>query len=121
VFDELLLDADYSVNAGMWMWLSCSSFFQQFLHVYCPIKFGRKIDPKGEYIKRYLPVLKNFPVEYIHEPWKAPSYVQKQSDCVIGEDYPVPMVNHDKISQINEARLKQVFQQLSSYRMFNIP
>ena len=51
VFEELLLDADWSVNAGTWMWLSCSSFFQQFFHCYCPVKFGRKADPNGDYIK----------------------------------------------------------------------
>lgn len=58
VFEELLLDADWSVNAGMWMWLSSSSFFQQFFHCYCPVRFGRKADPNGDYIRRYLPVLK---------------------------------------------------------------
>lgn len=45
VFEEYSLDADWSVNAGMWLWLSCSSFFQQFFHCYCPVKFGRKADP----------------------------------------------------------------------------
>ncbi|KAG7255284.1 hypothetical protein CRUP_023640, partial [Coryphaenoides rupestris] len=47
VFEELLLDADWSVNAGSWMWLSCSSFFQQFFHCYCPVGFGRRTDPNG--------------------------------------------------------------------------
>lgn len=51
MFEELLLDADWSVNAGTWMWLSCSSFFQQFSHCYCPVKFGRKADPNGDYIR----------------------------------------------------------------------
>ena len=51
VFDELLLDADWSVNAGSWMWLSCSSFFQQFFHCYCPVRYGRKADPNGDYIR----------------------------------------------------------------------
>ncbi|GBP87169.1 Cryptochrome-1 [Eumeta japonica] len=50
VFDELMLDADWSVNAGTWMWLSCSSFFQQFFHCYCPVRFGRKADPQGDFI-----------------------------------------------------------------------
>uniref|UniRef100_A0A2I3GNN2 Cryptochrome circadian regulator 2 n=1 Tax=Nomascus leucogenys TaxID=61853 RepID=A0A2I3GNN2_NOMLE len=50
VFDELLLDADFSVNAGSWMWLSCSAFFQQFFHCYCPVGFGRRTDPSGDYI-----------------------------------------------------------------------
>ena len=51
VFEELLLDADWSVNAGTWMWLSCSSFFQQFFHCYSPVRFGRKVDPEGDYIR----------------------------------------------------------------------
>ena len=51
VFDELLLDTDWSVNAGTWMWLSCSSFFQQFFHLYCPVEFGRRADPGGDYIR----------------------------------------------------------------------
>lgn len=51
VFDELLLDADWSVNAGSWMWYSCSSFFQELIHCYCPVGFGRKVDPNGDYIR----------------------------------------------------------------------
>ncbi|XP_076282000.1 (6-4)-photolyase [Lasioglossum baleicum] len=116
VFDELLLDADWSVNAGMWMWLSCSSFFQQFFHCYCPVRFGRKADPNGDYIRRYLPVLKNIPTRYIHEPWNAPLSVQRTAKCIIGQDYSLPMVNHSKSSRINIERMKQVYQQLNKYR-----
>ncbi|XP_062564544.1 cryptochrome-1-like [Armigeres subalbatus] len=116
VFEELLLDADWSVNAGMWMWLSCSSFFQQFFHCYCPVKFGRKADPNGDYIRRYLPVLKNYPTRYIHEPWNAPESVQRTSKCIIGKDYPLPMVNHAIASRANMERIKQVYQQLAKYR-----
>ncbi|XP_050456296.1 cryptochrome-1-like [Cataglyphis hispanica] len=116
VFDELLLDADWSVNAGMWMWLSCSSFFQQFFHCYCPVRFGRKADPNGDYIRRYLPVLKNFPTRYIHEPWNAPLSIQHAAKCIIGKEYSLPMVNHNKTSRINIERMKQVYQQLNKYR-----
>ncbi|XP_018561357.1 cryptochrome-1-like [Anoplophora glabripennis] len=116
VFEELLLDADWSVNAGMWMWLSCSSFFQQFFHCYCPVKFGRKADPNGDYIRKYLPVLKNMPIQYIHEPWAAPENVQRAAKCMIGKDYPLPMVNHASASRINIQRMKQVYHQLANYR-----
>ncbi|XP_066156680.1 cryptochrome-1 isoform X1 [Euwallacea fornicatus] len=108
VFEELLLDGDWSVNAGMWMWLSCSSFFQQFFHCYCPIKFGRKADPNGDYIRKYIPVLKNMPTRYIHEPWMAPQNVQKSVKCTVGVDYPLPIVNHVLVSKINIQRMKQV-------------
>ncbi|KAL4704997.1 hypothetical protein ACJJTC_009785 [Scirpophaga incertulas] len=116
VFDELLLDADWSVNAGMWMWLSCSSFFQQFFHCYCPVRFGRKTDPNGDFIRRYIPVLKNMPTRYIHEPWVAPEAVQQSAHCIIGRDYPMPMVDHAKASQINIERIKQVYAQLAKYK-----
>lgn len=116
VFDELLLDADWSVNAGTWMWLSCSSFFQQFFHCYCPVKFGRKADANGDFIRRYLPVLKNFPTRYIHEPWTAPETVQKSAKCIIGQDYPRPMCNHEHVSKLNMERMKQVFGQLAHFR-----
>ncbi|KAA0189612.1 hypothetical protein HAZT_HAZT006436 [Hyalella azteca] len=116
VFDELLLDADWSVNAGSWMWLSCSSFFQQFFHCYCPVRYGRKADPNGDFIRTYLPVLKNFPTKYIHEPWMAPESVQSSARCIIGQHYPLPMVDHATQSQTNIERMKQVYRQLAHYR-----
>jgi cryptochrome len=104
------------VNAGMWLWLSCSSFFQQFFHCYCPVKFGRKADPNGDYIRKYIPVLRNFPTKYIHEPWMANEAVQKSAKCIIGKDYPMPMINHVVASRNNMERMKQVYQQLAKYR-----
>ncbi|XP_014829264.1 PREDICTED: cryptochrome-2-like [Poecilia mexicana] len=116
VFEELLLDADWSVNAGSWMWLSCSAFFQQFFHCYCPVGFGRRTDPSGDYIRRYIPILKDFPNRYIYEPWNAPESLQKAANCVVGVDYPKPMINHAEGSRLNIERMKQVYQQLSHYR-----
>ncbi|XP_054575420.1 cryptochrome-1 isoform X3 [Eptesicus fuscus] len=116
VFEELLLDADWSINAGSWMWLSCSSFFQQFFHCYCPVGFGRRADPNGDYIRRYLPVLRGFPAKYIYDPWNAPEGIQKVAKCLIGVNYPKPMVNHAEASRLNIERMKQIYQQLSRYR-----
>ncbi|XP_025420406.1 cryptochrome-1-like isoform X2 [Sipha flava] len=114
VFDELLLDADWSVNAGSWMRYSCSSFFQDFTHSYnCPVKFGRKIDPNGDFIRRYIPALKNMPTQYTHEPWLAPESVQIAANCIIGIDYPLPIINHELASKINFERMKLAYQELS--------
>ncbi|XP_041917577.1 cryptochrome-2-like [Alosa sapidissima] len=116
VFEEMLLDADWSVNAGSWMWLSCSSFFQQFFHCYCPVGFARRIDPSGDYIRKYIPKLKDYPNRYIHEPWNAPESLQKACNCVVGVDYPKPMVRHAETSRLNIERMKQVYQQFSQYK-----
>ncbi|XP_071820766.1 cryptochrome-1-like [Apostichopus japonicus] len=107
VFEELLLDADYSLNAGNWMWLSASAFFHQYFRVYSPIVFGKKTDPNGDYIKKYLPILKKFPPKYIYEPWLAPRSMQEQAGCIIGEDYPKPIVDHATISKKNISRMKE--------------
>jgi cryptochrome len=72
VFDEYLIDGDWSLNAGNWMWLSASAFFHQYFRIYSPVAFGKKTDPDGKYIRKYVPVLKDFPQAYIYEPWTAP-------------------------------------------------
>ncbi|RMB99515.1 hypothetical protein DUI87_24252 [Hirundo rustica rustica] len=108
VFEELLLDADYSINAGNWMWLSASAFFHQYTRIFCPVHFGKRTDPQGNYIRKYLPILKNFPSKYIYEPWTASEEEQKQAGCIIGQDYPFPMVNHKEASDHNLQLMKQV-------------
>lgn len=109
VFDELLIDADWSINAGTWMWFSCSSFFARICHVYCPVKCGKKMDPQGEYIRKYLPALRNMPLQYLHEPWKAPKKVQKEANCILGKNYPLPLINHHDAIKNNLVRMRQVF------------
>mmetsp|Transcript_22746 Transcript_22746/g.26727 ORF Transcript_22746/g.26727 Transcript_22746/m.26727 type:complete len:516 (+) Transcript_22746:215-1762(+) len=109
VFDNLLLDADWSLNAGNWMWLSTSAFFHQYFRVYSPVTFGKKTDPNGDYIRKYIPQLKHFPKKYIYEPWTAPLSLQKSWNCIIGQDYPMPIVNHAEISKINMQRLSEYF------------
>ncbi|KAM7032493.1 cryptochrome-1-like isoform 4-T6 [Acridotheres tristis] len=108
VFEELLLDADYSINAGNWMWLSASAFFHQYTRIFCPVRFGKRTDPQGNYIRKYLPILKNFPSKYIYEPWTASEEEQKQAGCIIGQDYPFPMVNHKEASDHNLQLMKRV-------------
>ncbi|GAB9470427.1 hypothetical protein Gpo141_00007672 [Globisporangium polare] len=94
VFQERLIDHDWCINAGNWLWLSSSAFFSAYFRVYSPSTFGKKWDPEGKYIRKYLPQLKKMPVKYIYEPWKAPMTVQRAAGCLIGKDYPFPIVDH---------------------------
>lgn len=66
--------------------------------------------------RHYLPVLKGFPPQYIYEPWNAPESVQKAAKCIVGKDYPVPMVNHAEASKLCMERMKQVYQSLIKRR-----
>uniref|UniRef100_A0A6J0V250 Cryptochrome-1-like n=1 Tax=Pogona vitticeps TaxID=103695 RepID=A0A6J0V250_9SAUR len=114
VFEELLLDADWSLNAGNWQWLSASAFFHQFFRVYSPVAFGKKTDKHGEYIKKYLPFLQKFPSDYIYEPWKAPRSIQERAGCIIGKDYPRPIVVHEEVRKRNLERMKAAYARRSS-------
>lgn len=109
VFEERLLDADWALNAGNWMWLSASAFFHQYYRVYSPIVFGKKTDPEGKFIKKYVPELKNYPSGVIYEPWKVSVENQKKYGCVIGKDYPHPIVEHDKASKENIVKMKAAY------------
>ncbi|KAG7393018.1 Cryptochrome-2 [Phytophthora pseudosyringae] len=94
VFQERLIDHDWSINAGNWLWLSSSYFFSAYFRVYSPSTFGKKWDPEGLFIRKYVPALSKMPVKYIYEPWKAPMTVQHAAGCLIGKDYPFPIVDH---------------------------
>jgi cryptochrome len=96
VFEELLLDADYALNAGNWLWLSgTSSYFTAYFRLYSPVAFPKKYDPNGDYVRHFLPVLKNMPKDYIYEPWKAPKSLQEKIGCVVGKNYPERIVIHE--------------------------
>jgi cryptochrome len=110
VFDEHLVDADWSINNLNWQWLSCTAHFHQYFRCYSPVAFGKKTDPNGDYIKKWIPELKNMPKKFIYEPWKAPALLQIASKCVIGKDYPKPMVEHSDISKTNMERMKVAFE-----------
>jgi cryptochrome len=108
-FDEVLLDADWALNNGNWMWLSASCFFYQYFRVYSPVAFPKKYDPDGAFVKRYIPALRKMPAKYIYEPWKAPIATQKEAGCRIGEDYPKPIVIHEVVSKENMAKMKAAY------------
>jgi len=109
VFDKYLVDADWSLNNANWMWLSASAFFHQYFRVYSPVAFPKNFDKEGLFVKHYIPKLKKFPTKYIYEPWKAPLSVQKQAGCIIGKDYPQPIVDHSVISKVNINRMKAAY------------
>lgn len=102
-FLKYLLDADWSVCAGNWMWVS-SSAFETLLDssiCTCPIALAKRLDPNGEYIKQYIPELASIPNKYIHEPWKTPQEIQEQAECIIGIHYPNRIIDLNAASKQN--------------------
>ncbi|CAG4975637.1 unnamed protein product [Colias eurytheme] len=109
-FLKYLLDADWSVCAGNWMWVS-SSAFEALLdsgECACPVRLGLRLEPSGRYVRRYVPELTHMPDAYIYEPWKAPLDVQQRANCVIGRDYPPPILDHLEAAERNRAAMQEL-------------
>ncbi|MEM8864762.1 MAG: deoxyribodipyrimidine photo-lyase/cryptochrome family protein [Planctomycetota bacterium] len=64
------------------------------VRIYSPIKQVQDQDPEGRFIRRYVPELAEVPPEYLAEPHKMPPILQQDVGCVIGQDYPEPIVPH---------------------------
>ena len=106
VFAHDLLDYESGICSGSWMKSSCSAFIGETIEHYHPVGFGQKVDPEGTYVRRYLPQLKDIPSEYIYCPWATPLSIQHKAGCIIGRDYPFPIVDHLTASTICSERLK---------------
>ena len=69
------------------------------VRVYNPTKQGREHDPKGTFVRRWVPALRDVPTPYVHTPWLMARNVQDRSGCRIGTDYPAPLVNHEQAAK----------------------
>lgn len=94
-FMHLLVDGDPAANNGGWQWAAgTGTDAQPYFRIFNPTSQGRKFDPAGAYVRRYLPELAGVPDRFVHEPWKMPEPLQRQCGLQLGHDYPYPLVDH---------------------------
>jgi deoxyribodipyrimidine photo-lyase len=94
-FARHLNDYDLAANCGGWQWAASTGCdAQPYFRVFNPVTQSQKFDPQGKFIRRYLPELARVPDQYLHAPWTMPPLEQQLAACMIGRDYPAPMVDH---------------------------
>lgn len=94
-FSKMFVDAETASMIGGIQWAySIGTDAQPYFRVFNPWSQGERYDPDGEYIREWVPELRKVPDKYIHRPAEMPEDVQKEADCIIGSDYPSPIVDH---------------------------
>jgi deoxyribodipyrimidine photo-lyase len=84
-FMRHLVDADVACNQLNWQWVAGTGTDTNRHRVFNPTLQGRRFDPAGEYVRRYLPELAGLPAEVVHDPDPA---TRRQ------RGYPEPIVDH---------------------------
>ena len=106
-FAKHLNDYDMASNIGGWQWAaSTGSDAQPYFRVFNPTLQSEKFDAKGKFIRRYCPELVKVPDSCIHTPWLMTPEQQEESGCIIGRDYPAPIVEHKTARDEAIARFK---------------
>ncbi|MBC7596023.1 MAG: deoxyribodipyrimidine photo-lyase [Kineosporiaceae bacterium] len=85
-FAEHLADFDLASNQHGWQWVAGSGTdASPYFRVFNPTTQGKKFDPDGTYVRRWVPELRNVEDKAVHEPWTLPSPPA---------GYPAPIVDH---------------------------
>lgn len=85
-FYEHLVDGDPASNNGGWQWAaSTGTDAQPYFRIFNPVTQGRRFDPNGEYVRRWIPELAKVPQSNVHAPWE---------QGTLFTDYPPPILDH---------------------------
>jgi len=89
------------------------------LRIYNPIKQSIEHDPNGDFIRNWVPELAEVPNNWIHQPWIMNEDLQNTAKCLIGKDYPAPIIDHkcaikNARQRIGEIRKRNGFREHSA-------
>jgi deoxyribodipyrimidine photo-lyase len=95
------VDGDLASNNHGWQWVAgTGTDASPYYRVFNPTRQGRQFDPEGNYVRRWVPELRDLPATSVHEPWLAPGGVPA--------GYPEPVVEHAVERRVALARYQQV-------------
>ncbi|KAA8492373.1 Cryptochrome-2 [Porphyridium purpureum] len=112
VFEKYLIDYDWSSNVGNWLWASCSAFYHDYHDVLSPKKekwHGKSLLSTKDFIRKYVPELARYRDDRLNFPYSVPRRFQEEFGCVIGKDYPKPIVKHEEAYRRNRILMKRAF------------
>ena len=86
-----LVDGDVANNSLGWQWTAgVGTDAAPYVRVLNPSLQGERFDPKGEWVRRWVPELRDVDARWIHRPWEAPDGAPAR------DGYPAPLVDHSE-------------------------
>ena len=109
-FMRYLLCGDKAQNNGNWQWIASVGVdpAPAFQRMFNPVRQQERFDPHGEYVRRWVPELAGVPDSKLAEPWTMTEIDQQLAECVIGRDYPAPIVDHKHEREVALERYRAV-------------
>ncbi len=108
-FWDTLVDADLANNAASWQWVAGSGVdAAPYFRIFNPVTQGEKFDPKGVYVRKWVPEIKSLPDRHLHAPWTADASVLRRAGVTLGETYPEPIVDHAEARDIALAAFNKI-------------
>ncbi len=99
-FMQHLVDGDPASNNGGWQWTAgTGTDAAPYFRIFNPVSQGERYDPRGNYVRRWVPELASLPGKYIHKPWEMSEEDQARHGVRIGPDYPAPLIDHKEARQ----------------------
>jgi deoxyribodipyrimidine photo-lyase len=94
-FWDTLVDADVANNAAGWQWVAGSGAdASPYFRIFNPMTQGENFDPKGQYVRQWVPEIARLPDSFIHRPFDAPSEILRGVGITLGQTYPRPIIDH---------------------------
>jgi deoxyribodipyrimidine photo-lyase len=93
-FWDTLVDADLASNTLGWQWSAgCGADAAPYFRIFNPVTQGRKFDPDGAYVRRWVPELAALPDAALHAPWECDAQTLQRAGITLGSTYPQPLVD----------------------------
>ena len=106
-FMQQLVDGDFSSNNGGWQWsASTGTDSSPYFRIMNPFSQAKSHDPKGLFIKTWLPELIDVPASILHSEDKMRKALKNGGDFA-KIDYPTPMIEHKAARQLAIAEFKK--------------
>jgi deoxyribodipyrimidine photo-lyase len=110
-FESQLIDYDVCSNYGNWNYTAGVGNDARGFRYFNIVKQAHDYDAKGEYVRHWLPELKNLSGFKAHEPFKLSAHEYLFYEFTLGKDYPKPIIDLEQSVKENEAIYKKAFMQ----------